>query len=300
MTWDYGTITSATPADALATKFEDAMTDSGAYTLVENYTASSVKYRVWNNSGKGFHIILSHASAGTGNLDVRLCESYNSTTHTQGYITQGVSGSPGLTTYLRSDYGYTTTLAGAATGFAITSGQTYSWTTNTTGFTYAISATSDRIVGATLVGSTVSGWHYAGKFDTFLTGVGGPAAVAEPGAFCLATRTGSFYTVTFTRYVNPPVAGTSTAGYGSGGFGPYGYFQGEPGAYNSVWDGIVVAKQYITQNAGSSGVAGLYRGLLKGVVYMSSSTSYAFGDELNVGGSPKYKVLTTTQAIEMI
>ena len=39
---------------------------------------------------------------------------------------------------------------------------------------------------------------------------------------------------------------------------------------------------------------------MKGAVSMVTNASYAFGDELDVGGSPKYKVLMSGYAIEMV
>lgn len=293
MTWDYDTITSATPADALADKIEAAMTDNGSYTHVETVTVASNDYRIWHNSSKGFHVILYHATAGTGNLNFQMCETYDSSANTMGYV-----GAPGSTAYgvITSDYGYTNTSGGSATGFTLNSSANIRRqiiTTNTTGFTYLVSATSDRVVVATYIGTTAYGPLYIGTFESFLDGSGGTSAIEEPGAFCIADLSSS--SCGATRFVDI-VAGS----YRFHATTPHLTTYGTPAALAFPWNGIVVSRIRIYPSSSGSGTTLGPRGLLKGVVAMSNYASYSFGDELNVGGTAKYKVVTTTEAVEML
>lgn len=298
MAWDYNTIASATPATTLANRFKTAMESEG-YTEVDDYTSGTERYRVWN-SGNGFHIILNHATAGTGPLTMRLCETYNSTNHTTGYIAINVSS---VTPYLRSDYGYASSFNGSASGFGLTGPTSFFWNTNTTGFTYGVTVTPSRIIAVTYVGSSLSGWHYAGKFDTLLTGENaGPAAVVEPGPYCIATRSQNFWTVACTRCVNPERAGVDGSGFFNYSHLDLDYVTGVPSNYSKVFDGIMVSRLVIQGGATGTGYGtNSYqrRGILKGVVKFQTDGSYAFADELTVNGSPKYKVVNDSYAIEM-
>lgn len=294
MTWDYATITSSTPADALADAFETAMTDSTSYSHVEDHTASSVKHRVWNNSGAGFHVILSHADDGTGNLSLRLAESYDSSANTVGYpALHNVSG------YVRADYGYAATFGGAATGHSITTPSSFTLNTNTTGFTYLISANSNRVIVATYTAGTAYGAFYAGKFETLLDGSGGAGAVTEPGAFYCGPIAAGSNGRAMTRVPVPAVAGVNSASWSSyqGTTTNWTTISGTPSSKNQMFDAVVLSRVAL----GHGGTAMDSRGLLYGAVHMTSSTtSYTFGDELEVGGVAKYKVAGSSHAVEMI
>lgn len=306
MAWDFGTVTSTAPANALANKFEAMMSDAG-YTNIENYTpstgATTTKFRVWKSS-KGFHVILFHATDGTGNLNLRMCEEYSASTHNGTYITHEASNAP--SGYVRSDYGYTNTFGGSA-DFTVNSISSSpwnfrTWNTNTTGFTYAVSATLDRFIASTLVGSSIYGWHYAGKFDTFMTGASaGDNAVVDPGPYCLASPNEAYASIWCTRFIKKSAAGVNVNAWGNYIYGNYIDLQGVPGTPNLEYDGIIVSPRYI---AGNSYYQDLHeramRGKLIGIVNMYTSSSYAFGDELLIGGTPKYKVVGTSNAIEML
>lgn len=301
MTWDYDTITSATPADSLADKIEAAMTDNGSYSHVETVTISTTDYRVWENSSAGFHIILQHATAGTGNLTIMLCETYNSSANTMGYVAAPSNTSYG---YITSAYGFTTTNGGSASGFALdTSANIFrpTLTTNTTGFTYAVSASAHRVVAATLVGASYYGPIYAGEFDSFIDGSGGVDAETEPGAFALVNlSSGSGTSGAVTRFVDQVNAGANASGaFRFHSADSHTGTWGVPGALANPFDGLVISRVRYTASPSSGTTLGP-RGLLKNIVFMSTSGSYAFGDELNVDGSPKYKVINGSTAVEMI
>lgn len=295
MTWDYGTITSATPAHQLANKLGNAMTDSGYYSEVDDYTISTTRYRVWQNSGEGFHVVVLYASAGTGNVSVKLCENYNASTHTASYPAR-------LSGYIQSDYGLGTSAGSGSGGYALDSGLWSSRAavaTNTTGFTYAVSASQKRVTWATFVGTSYYGPAYTGKFEPLYPLIvgAGPAGFsgADPGPFWVGNSASAVEAGAYSRYPAPYQVGTSQTIQGS----PSAFTNpdGIPGQYNPVWDGILLSRLQLLHYINYASVP---RGLLYGVVTHTNSGSYAFGDELTVSGTPKYKVISGSQSIEML
>lgn len=294
MTWDFGTITSATPATQLGTKIAAAMTDSGHYAEVDDYTLSGDRYRVYRNAGEGFFVILKHASGGTGAVSAGLCETYNSTAHTAGYVATS-------TGYVKSDYGLSpiNTAPYPIDGWPLNNGPQYpgSAGTNTTGFTFLVSASSKRVCFATLVGQTSSSIVYNGAFEPFVQSIvgSGPAGWtgADPGPF-VSGVIGGGAVARYTRHPYPGAVGTYRT-INSNGLGNFTTVSGTPGSYNAVVDGILVSRpQAYTADLPYP------RGLLYGAILMESSSNYAFGDELTVNGSAKYKVVTTAHAVEML
>jgi hypothetical protein len=282
MAWDYGTITDANPADALMDKIEGCMTDP-AWTFEEELTpaemgGTSGLGRIWDNSN-GFHIAI---------------EVYETTHYVKLYLAEGYNAStnkcirPALISSqtVGADYSYGN---GAEYTWAMASPYS-AGTVNTTGFTYAISATANYLYVATLVGSTVSGVH-AGKFDTLMTSDPGPYYITALSSVDVGSTIGGH-----TRVPN----GSGSQSFG-GALVSHTGEHGTPGSYDATHAAIVISRIRV-QNRGN---ADTHRGLLKGVVAAITSGSYAFGDELDVSGTPKYKVLYAVAgasgvAIEMV
>jgi hypothetical protein len=270
MAWDYGTITDANPADALMDKIEACMTDA-AWTFEEELTAGEMGTsglgRIWHNSN-GFHIAI-EVYEGGHQVNIRLAEGYNATTNK--CTCPAMTGANAV----GADYSYGNSAEytwGTAVG--VNTG-----TLNTTGFTYAISATANYLFVATLVGAAAYHVH-AGKFDTLMA--------SDPGPYAMFT-TASFY---FTRV--PNTTGTQLF-YGNAA--AHTFASGVPGTYDTQ-HGAIVLSRVRCQNRQSTDPG---RGLAKGLVIFVSSGSYAFGDELDVTGTPKYKVFgSQPYAIEMI
>jgi len=286
MAWDYGTITSATPCDALMDKIEACMTDP-AWTFEEELTAgemgSSGLGRIWHNSN-GFHIAIEVYELGSY-VYLRLAEGYNATTNKCIAPARNTSAAVG------ADYSY-----GNSAEYTWTNATFISLgTLVTTGFTYAVSATANYLFVATLVGTTPSaGW--AGKFDSLMA--------SDPGPYCATEFYGGAGASTTVRHTRVPNT-TGTQAFG-GSLVAHTDTHGTPATYDVTHAALVLSRQRVT-NRGSLGDPDTHRGVLKGTVTMTTSATYAFGDELDVGGTPKYKVIVanagayvTYQAIEMV
>jgi len=280
MAWDYGTITDANPADALMDKIEACMTDP-AWTFEEELTAGEMETnglgRIWGNSN-GFHIAIqvyetSHV------VSLHLAEGYNAATNKCTRPTRYGTDTVG------ADYSY-------GNGAEYTWASAYTRTTgtlNTTGFTYAISATANYLCVATLVGPTIT-VAYAGKFDSLMA--------SDPGPYC-STGFGSLdagsNAASHTRVPN-----TSGSQSFAGALISHTDSHGTPGTYDVTHAAIVLSRIRVQNRTATD----THRGLLKGVVAVPSSGSYGFGDELDVNSTPKYKVLiaagNSTVAIEMV
>lgn len=327
MTWDFGTVSSTQPANILCNKFEAALLDCGGYTNIENYqpsaTVTNYKHRIWQST-QGFVISFTHRVDGTDNVYLGFSEDYSAASHSLIYpsyssLNISTSGSG----QVRSDYGIstngwpTTGAAGQTNTQALSTGYSYSYgfnssrylSTNTTGFTYAISATAKRVIVATLVSTSTYGWHYLGKFDTMMNGIGGPSNInVEPGSYCAASYSlGNYSNVSLTRSISPSAGLNDSFGWGSYYHNNFTPTYGIPSTYNKIYDGILLSKLYIYRNSSSNSLystlneTGHFRGMLDGVVtHTSEANAYSFGDELFVNGSAKYKVINSNFSIEMI
>lgn len=291
MTWDYGTITSSTPATQLTTKIGEAMVNSGYYQQVDDHTISSYRYRVWQNSTKGFYVVLRHLTAGTGTVDGGLCEQYNSTTHIASYPARTIG-------IVQADYGLGKAISYGSGGYALNDFD-YNYlntNSNTTGFTYQVSASEKRVAYATLYGTTTSGIAYIGTYEPLVGKIVGAGPTAwsgsDPGAYICGGPSTSVNQ--FTRSLTP--TRINQAVNVNVGVASFNNVSGTPGNYNSFWEGIVVTRYYFNHYYDNT----LPRGLLYGIVGFSSSSTYVFGDELTVNGVAKYKIASSTSAIEMI
>jgi len=268
MAWDYGTITDANPADALMDKIEACMTDP-AWTYEEQLTAGDMggayPGRIWGNSN-GFHVTIGWVDPTT--VYLLLAEGYNPSTNK--CICPAMAG----TLAVGADYSY-----GNSAEYTWVTACAYSAGVNTTGFTYAISATANYILVATLCGSTIAVVH-AGKFDTLMASDPGPYGIYNMTTFC------------HTRV--PNVTGSASF---TGSLIEHTDSHGTPGNYDVTHNAIVLTRLRIPNRTSTD----THRGLVKGLVAMTSSGTYAFGDELDVSGTPKYKVLSGgTRAVEMV
>jgi hypothetical protein len=280
MAWDYGTITDANPADALMDKIEGCMTDP-AWTYEEQLAAGEMGTsglgRIWGNSN-GFHVAIevyetSHITR------LYLAEGYNAATNKCICPTRSGAETVGADYSYGNSAEYTWTNAvGKSCG-----------TLNTTGFTYAISATANYLCVATLVGTTIAA-AYAGKFDTLMA--------SDPGPYCssaLASIDAGVGSAEHTRVPN----GSGSQMF-NGALVSHTDSHGTPATYDAIHNAIVLSRVRVQNRT----AVDTHRGLLKGIVTVPFSGSYAFGDELDVGGTPKYKVLTSggngTFAIEMV
>lgn len=326
MTWDYGSISSVTRDTIFGNKIVNAAVDSGKYDLVDdvvvpsgNYYYADERFRVLQNSTAGFSVIIRHSNSGSvGTIYFYLVEDYNASTHTwsksvyasssgfmnSDYLACNTSGSVPytLTPFSGSLIGIPYPQAGYY-GIGNGLGSAITLNTNSTGFTYAISATVDRIALATYVGQTVYGIRYIGRFDPFLNnvvGAGTGGLTSDPGPYVMISGalTGTSTTY-FTRSPQPNriYSGSNqvTADF-TGITSSSSDTSGTPGGYNSIVNGIMVSRPWVYLSQAPYP----RRGLLYNVVNFTGSGNYAFGDELNVNGVPKYKVITQDCAIEMI
>lgn len=323
MTWRYGTISNATsPADELVRIVCQAALDSGYYVEVESpgaggtvgngYSSGGFRWRVLYNATAGFHAIIKNAPTGTTNPEFFISEGYNPVNHT-------ISNPSLVQGWLFSDYslGSGNTSTAATTGLALGTGGfvTAGGGVNTTGFTYAISATVDRIMVTTLVGTSSGAPVYIGRLDpnylywNNFNGSGPGGTPGEVSSNVITNGVVDSYNY-FTRYPYPLYVDSYI---GNARFSSYqrSVISGTPGSYNNFVDGILVSRYHtypVYYNSSPPGVLSASsdypRGLLVGVVKMATSGSYAFGDELtyNNGVSTinKYKVVNSYCAIEMI
>jgi hypothetical protein len=285
MAWDYGTITDANPADALMDKIEGCMTDA-AWTFEEELTPGEMGTtglgRIWGNSN-GFHVAIEVYELGAY-VYLRLAEGYNAATN------KCIAPARNTSAPVGADYSYGNSAE-------------YTWanaaliplgTLVTTGFTYAVSATATYLFVATLVGTAPTAAQ-VGKFDTLM--------VSDPGPYCGCSFLGGALASTTVYHTRVPNT-TGTQDFG-GSLVAHTDTHGTPATYDVTHNALVLSRQRITNRG--PGSPDTHRGLLKGTVTMTASATYAFGDELDVDATPKYKVIVANtgayvsyQAVEMV
>ncbi|MBI4872651.1 MAG: hypothetical protein HY814_13910 [Candidatus Riflebacteria bacterium] len=161
------------------------------------------------------------------------------------------------------------------------------WTLNTTGFTYGISATANRVALGTLLASSPR-QVYAGAFLTY------DQTADDPNPCCNISDNG--YAVSRSPYrgvlANNPWSVTPLG---------LGYYSGFPGTPDLQRGAITLAP--VDLSGTWTGEGAMRRGRLYNVAYFYQS-GYGFGDRLLVAAVAKYRIFqpaaTAAMAVEQV
>jgi len=161
MTYSTAALTAqTTPATSLITAIEAALTAQGGWTAIETVVIGANTFKVWrcngatNGFGTDFFLYLGRATAGTGNVTVRLSEAWDATGKLVLRGCYGGTNTSVLDSATGSRFGATTYAIDSANWSATT-------LTTATAFTYWIIATKDALIVQTSSGTNIV---YAGIY----------------------------------------------------------------------------------------------------------------------------------------
>ena len=171
MSYQTGSILSATPSNEVMTIIESMLTAHPAWEFVENYVDGTYTNRVWkclgteNGFGQDFYVAFMRltASIGTAQIIVQVAEQYNATTH----VATRALANPGSTFTVDATYA----APYGNTGYAFSHANWYKsipYTPTTSTFQYYFVVTPNSIL---MAGSSTTYPVFAGLYEPFWDGL---------------------------------------------------------------------------------------------------------------------------------